>query len=543
MEKTWLQHYPAEVPAEIDPDKYKSIVELFELSCKKFAGNVAFESMGVSYTYRDFDRMAHNFAAYLQSNTDLKPGDRIALQMPNILSYPIAIYGSLLAGLVIVNTNPMYTAREMEHQFTDSGAKAIVIFSAFSKVLEGIVSNTNIKTVIIADTTDLFPISATPITYPNALSFRDVIADNSNSKFTPVDSKGSDIAFLQYTGGTTGVSKGAVLTHRNIIANVEQGASMSTIKIDDGKEIIATALPLYHVFALNVCCIRFIVIGGKNVLIANPRDITGFVKELSKHKLTFLTGVNTLFNSLANNEDFKKLDFSSLKAVVGGATAIQKAVADNWKAITGTTLSEGYGLTEATCVVTSNLRNGTERFGTIGIPIPSTEVKLMDDDGVEVAVGESGEIWVRGPQVMQGYYNKPEETAKVLTADGWLKTGDVGIVSDDGYFKIVDRKKDMILVSGFNVYPNEVEGVVVMNPKVMEAACIGIEDEKSGEVVKIFVVKKDASLTESELLEHCRKYLAAYKVPKSVEFRDELPKSPIGKILRRMLRPDAKIKS
>ncbi len=539
MEKTWLKQYPEGVPAEINPDKYKSIVELFELSTKKFADNVALESMGVPVTFKNFDRLAHNFAAYLQTNTDLKPGDRIALQMPNILSYPIAIYGSMLAGLVVVNTNPLYTAREMEHQFKDSGAKAIVIFSPFAPVLKSIVANTDIKTVIIAEATDLFPTPASPMPYEGGISFRDVVADIPANKFTAVETKSSDIAFLQYTGGTTGVSKGAVLTHRNVLANVEQTSSLNSIRTIEGKEIIVTPLPLYHIFSLTVNFIGYIANGGKNILIANPRDIPGFVKTLSTSKLTFLTGVNTLFNTLANDPEFQKLDFSTLKGVIGGATAVQKPVADLWKKVTGTSLVEGYGLTETSPVVTCNKIDGTERVGTIGIPMPSTEVKLMDDDGVEVAQGEAGEIWVKGPQVMQGYYNRPDETAKVMTADGWLKTGDVGVVSEDGYFKIVDRKKDMIIVSGFNVYPNEVEEIVVMHPKVMEAACIGIEDAKSGEVVKIFVVKKDPSLTEAELMEHCKQLLTGYKVPKAIEFRDDLPKTPIGKILRRMLRPDA----
>lgn len=543
MEKTWLKQYPAGVPIEINPDKYKSVKELFELSCKKFADNIAFESMGVQVTFKNFDKSAHHFAAYLQNNTDLKPGDRIALQMPNILSYPVAIYGSMLAGLVIVNTNPLYTAREMEHQFKDSGAKAIVLYSPFSPVLQSIIDKTDIKTVIIAEATDLFPTPAMPMPYPGGISFRDTIADNPANKFTEVETKGSDIIFLQYTGGTTGVSKGAVLTHRNVVANVEQTSALNSVRIMEGKEIIVTPLPLYHIFSLVVNLIAYIANGGKNILIANPRDIPAFVKTLSTSKFTFMTGVNTLFNTLANDAEFQKLDFSTLKAAIGGATAIQKPVSDLWKKITGSALVEGYGLTETSPVVTCNKIDGTERVGTIGIPLPSTEVKLMNEDGVEVPVGESGEIWVKGPQVMQGYYKRPDETAKVLTADGWLKTGDIGVVSDDGYFKIVDRKKDMIIVSGFNVYPNEVEEVVAMHPKVMEAACVGIEDAKSGEVVKIFVVKKDSSLTEAELMEHCRKNLTAYKVPKAIEFRDELPKTPIGKILRRMLRPDAVVKS
>ncbi len=550
MEKVWLKHYPATMPAEINPDSYKNIVQLFEESCKKYSTKVAFENMGVAVTYSDLDRMAHNFAAYLQNKTDLKPGDKIALQMPNVLSYPVAIYGSMLAGLVIVNTNPLYTAREMEYQFKDSGAKAIVIVANFAKSLEEIIAKTNIKTVIVAEIPDLFPglkrlivnfviknVKKMVPAYnlPGAISFRDVVK-NSSLKFTPVEAKNSDIAFLQYTGGTTGVSKGAVLTHRNIIANMEQIRSMMASHLKEGEEIIITPLPLYHIFSLTVNCLAFMSMGGTNVLITNPRDIPAFVKELQKHKFTFLTGVNTLFNALMNDPDFVKIDFSHTKGIVGGATAIQKPVAEKWKNLTGKSLVEGYGLTESSPVASCNLINGSDRIGTIGIPVSSTDMKLTDDAGNEVPIGEAGEIWIKGPQVMQGYYNKPEETAKVLTPDGWLKTGDIAVVSEDGFFKIVDRKKDMILVSGFNVFPNEVEEVVAMHPKVMEVAAVGVPDEKSGEVVKIFVVKRDQSLTEAELMEHCKKNLTGYKLPKFIEFRNELPKTPVGKILRRMLR-------
>ena len=550
MEKVWLKHYPASMPAEINPDSYKNIVQLFEESCKKYSNKVAFENMGVGITYSELDRMAHNFAAYLQNKTNLKPGDKIALQMPNILSYPIAIYGSMLAGLVVVNTNPLYTGREMEHQFKDSGAKAIVIVANFAKSLEEIISKTDIKTVIVTEIPDLFPAIKRVIVnfvlknvkkmvpaynLPTAISFRDVVK-NSSLKFTPVTTQNSDTAFLQYTGGTTGVSKGAVLTHRNIIANMEQIRTMMSGYLNEGTEIIITPLPLYHIFSLTVNCLAFMSMGGKNVLITNPRDIPGFVKELQAHKFTFLTGVNTLFNALMADPNFGKIDFSNVKGIVGGATAIQRPVAEKWKQLTGKSLVEGYGLTESSPVASCNLLNGSDRIGTIGIPVSSTDMKLVDDDGNEVKQGESGEIWIKGPQVMQGYYNKPEETAKVLTPDGWLKTGDIAVVSEDGFFKIVDRKKDMILVSGFNVFPNEVEEVVAMYDKVMEVAAVGVPDEKSGEVVKIFVVKKDQSLTEAELMEHCKKNLTGYKLPKFVEFRNELPKTPVGKILRRMLR-------
>jgi long-chain acyl-CoA synthetase len=550
MEKVWLKHYPATMTAEINPDNYKNIVQLFEESCKKFSDKVAYENMGVGITYREFDQLAHNFAAYLQNKTDLKPGDKIALQMPNILSYPVAIYGSMLAGLIIVNTNPLYTPREMEYQFKDSGAKAIVIVANFAKSLEEILSKTDIKTVIISEIPDLFPpVKRVIVNFvvknikkmvpaynlPGAISFRETIK-NASLKFTPVTTKNTDIAFLQYTGGTTGVSKGAILTHRNILANMEQIKSLMSAQLEDGKEVIITPLPLYHIFSLTVNCLAFMCMGGRNVLITNPRDIPGFVKELQKQKFTFLTGVNTLFNALMADPGFSKIDFSLTKGIVGGATAIQKPVAEKWKQLTGKSLVEGYGLTESSPVASCNLLNGSDRIGTIGIPVSSTDMKLMDDDGNEVKQGESGEIWIKGPQVMQGYYNKPEETAKVLTPDGWLKTGDVAVVSEDGFFKIVDRKKDMILVSGFNVFPNEVEEVVAMYDKVMEVAAVGVPDEKSGEVVKIFVVKKDQSLTKAELMEHCKKNLTGYKLPKFIEFRNELPKTPVGKILRRMLR-------
>lgn len=543
MEKTWLKQYPAGVPAEIKIDKYNSIKDLIEHNTKKFADKVAFESMGVPLTYAKYDQLAKNFAAYLQTNTDLKPGDRIALQMPNILSYPVAIYGAMLAGLVVVNTNPLYTAREMEHQFKDSGAKAIVLYSPFAPVLKSIIDKTDIKTVFIAEATDMFPTPDVPVPYEGGISFRAAVADNAANKYTPVATKITDIAFLQYTGGTTGVSKGAVLSHGNVLANVAQTLAMNSVVMEEGKEIVITPLPLYHIFSLVVNFIGFIELGGKDILIANPRDIPGFVKTIATSNFTFMTGVNTLFNGLLHDPDFAKINFSSLKCGLGGATAIQKPVADLWKKVTGTTLAEGYGLTETSPVVSVNKIDGSARVGTIGLPVPSTDVKLMDDDGKEAKVGERGEIWVKGPQVMQGYYNRPDATAEVITADGYLKTGDVGVFSEDGYLTIVDRIKDMILVSGFNVYPNEIEEVVAMHPKVMEAAAIGIPSEKSGESVKIFVVKKDPSLTEEEVMEHCKKLLTGYKVPKEIEFRTELPKTPIGKILRRMLRPDAVAKA
>jgi long-chain acyl-CoA synthetase len=495
--------------------------------------------------------LATNFAAYLQNKTDLVPGDKIAIQMPNILQYPVALYGAMKAGLIVVNTNPLYTPREMEYQFKDSGAKAIVIVANFADSLEQVIKNTSIKHVFLTEIGDLMGFPKKHIVnfvlkyvkkmvpsfnLPQAISFSTALADN-GLKFKKVKILPDDIAFLQYTGGTTGVSKGAILNHFNIVANMEQMNAWMQTAVKDRIEVIITPLPLYHIFSLTVNCLGFMSKGGKNVLITNPRDIPGFVKELKKHKFTIITGVNTLFNALLNNEDFNKLDFSHLKVTVGGAMAVQRLVAERWKKVTGCVLTEGYGLTESSPAASANpIVGGKDRIGTIGLPIPSTEFKLMDDDNQEVALGEPGEIWIKGPQVMQGYYNKPDETAKVITVDGWLKTGDIAIFTEEGYFKIVDRKKDMILVSGFNVYPNEIEDVVASCPGVLEVAAIGIPDEKSGEVVKIFVVKKDQSLTEEAVMAYCKENLTGYKLPKHIEFRAELPKTNVGKILRRALR-------
>lgn len=546
----WHQHY-GEIPKEINPDSYDSIVAAFEESCDKFGNKVAFENMGVPMTFNQLKQRAHNFAAWLQTNTDLVPGDKIAIQMPNLLQYPICIYGSMLAGLVVVNVNPLYTAREMEHQFNDSGAKALVIVANFCAELEQCIKNTPIKHVIVTKIPDLFPQPKQFIVnlvlkhvkkmipsynLSNTIDFRDVVKDR-GLKVKPVTIKNTDVAFLQYTGGTTGVSKGAVLTHRNIIANGEQMKAWMGDTLKEGEEILITPLPMYHIFSLTVNCLAFIILGGKNVLITNPRDIPAFVKELDNQKWTVMTGVNTLFNGLLNNEDFKKLDFSSVKAVIGGAMAIQKPVAEKWRDVTGNLLVEGYGLTESSPVASANPLNGSARIGTIGVPVPSTEMKLCDEEGNEVPMGERGEINIKGPQVMQGYYNRPDETDNVLK-DGWLRTGDVAVMSEDGYFKIVDRIKDMILVSGFNVYPNEVEDVIAAHPKVLEVAAIGVPDEKSNEAVKVFVVKKDPSLTEQEIKDFCKEELTGYKKPKHVAFRDELPKTNVGKILRRALREE-----
>lgn len=549
--RIWHKHYPAGMPIEINPDSYPSILQAIEDSCAEYGNKVAFENMGVPLTFNQLRERAHSFASWIQTNTDLKPGDRIALQMPNLLQYPICIYGSFIAGLVVVNVNPLYTAREMEHQLNDSGAKAIVIVANFCHELQQCVKNTGLKHIIVTQIPDLFPQPKQFIvnlvlkhvkkmvpaySLPSTIDFREVVKQR-GQKPKMAELKGSDTAFLQYTGGTTGVSKGAVLTHRNVIANMEQMKALMGDTLKQGEEIVITPLPMYHIFSLTVNCMSFICLGGKNVLVTNPRDIPAFVKELKTHRWTVMTGVNTLFNALLNSDDFKALDFSSVKAVIGGAMAIQRPVAEKWKEVTGSILVEGYGLTESSPVASANLLNGTARIGTIGVPVPSTDMKLTDENGKDVPVGERGEILIKGPQVMQGYYNRPEETANQIK-DGWLRTGDVAVMSEDGYFTIVDRIKDMILVSGFNVYPNEVEEVIASHSKVLEVAAIGVPDDKSNEAVKVFVVKKDPSLTEKEIKDFCAENLTGYKRPKHVVFRDELPKTNVGKILRRALREE-----
>ena len=549
--KIWHQHYSATTPKEINPDEYESIVAAFEESCDRYGDKVAFENMGVTLTFNELKHKAHNFCSWIQNSTELQPGDRIAIQMPNLLQYPICIFGSMLAGLIVVNVNPLYTSREMEHQFNDSGAKALVIVENFCSELQECVSKTGIKHVIVTKIADLFPQPKQFIvnlvikhvkkmvpafSIPNTIDFRELVKDQS-VKSRPIYPKNTDTAFLQYTGGTTGVSKGAVLTHRNVIANMLQMKSWMGDTLKEGEEVIITPLPMYHIFSLTVNCLAFIALGGKNVLVTNPRDIPAFVKELKKQEWTVMTGVNTLFNALLNDEEFRKLDFSKVRCVIGGAMAIQKTVAENWQEVTGNLLVEGYGLTESSPVASANLLEGKARIGTIGIPVPSTDMKLCDDEGNEVPQGERGEINIKGPQVMQGYYNRPEETENVLK-DGWLRTGDVAVMDEDGYFRIVDRIKDMILVSGFNVYPNEVEDMIASHPKVLEVAAIGVPDEKSNEAVKVFIVKKDPSLTPLEVKEFCAEKLTGYKKPKHIEFRDELPKTNVGKILRRALREE-----
>ncbi|GLQ71858.1 long-chain-fatty-acid--CoA ligase FadD [Vibrio sp. vnigr-6D03] len=553
MDKVWLTRYPSDVPETIDPDNYPSLVEMFEQSVHKFADQPAFMNMGSVMTFRKLEERSRAFAAYLQNELKLKKGDRVAIMMPNLLQYPIALFGILRAGLIAVNVNPLYTPRELEHQLNDSGAKAIVIVSNFANTLEQVVDNTPIKHVILTSLGQMLPrAKGTLVDFvvkyvkgmvpkydlPNAISFRKAIRKGRREQYVKPFMSGDDIAFLQYTGGTTGVAKGAVLTHRNMLANVMQAKGAYGPVLSEGRELVVTALPLYHIFALTVNCLLFIELGGRNLMITNPRDIPGFVKELQKYPFTAITGVNTLFNALVNNEDFKELDFSRMSIAVGGGMAVQRAVADKWKDITGGFLLEGYGLTECAPLVAANPHDSTEYNGAIGLPVPSTDVRIIDDEGNVLPNDQVGELQVRGPQVMQGYWQRPEATKEVIDHEGWLSTGDIVKFDEEGFLHIVDRKKDMILVSGFNVYPNEIEDVVSLHGKVLEVAAIGEPHEVSGEVVKICVVKRDPSLTKDELISHCREHLTGYKIPKIIEFRDDLPKTNVGKILRRALREE-----
>ncbi len=554
MDKVWLNRYPEDVPAEINPDAYPSLVEMFEKSVHKFADQTAFINMGQVMTFRKLEERSRAFAAYLQNDLKLKKGDRVAVMMPNLLQYPIALFGILRAGCVVVNVNPLYTPRELEHQLNDSGAKAIVIVSNFAHTLEKVVKNTCVSHVILTSLGDqLSRPKGTLVNFvvkyvkkmvpkyhlPHATSMRSALKKGRRMQYVKPFLSGEDTAFLQYTGGTTGVAKGAILTHRNMLANVMQAKGAYGPVLTDSRELIVTALPLYHVFALTVNCLLFIEIGGQNLLITNPRDIPTFVKELQRYQFTAITGVNTLFNALLNNEDFHELDFSNLRLSVGGGMAVQRAVAEKWKDITKTYLLEGYGLTECAPLVAAYPHNLVDYNGSIGLPVPSTDVRIVDDEGNVLSNDQTGELQVRGPQVMKGYWERPEATKDVLTDDGWLSTGDVVCFDDEGFLHIVDRKKDMILVSGFNVYPNEIEDVIALHPKVLEVAAIGQEHEVSGEIVKVCVVPRDSSLTRDELLTHCREYLTGYKIPKIVEFREELPKTSVGKILRRALREES----
>ncbi|TAK85994.1 MAG: long-chain-fatty-acid--CoA ligase [Betaproteobacteria bacterium] len=553
MERIWLKSYPRGVPADIDPNEFQSLVELFETSVKKYGDRPAYHSMGKVITFTELDRRARDFGAWLQAQ-GLPKGARVAIMMPNCLQYPVTMFGTLRAGCTVVNVNPLYTARELEHQLKDSGAEAMVVLENFGHVLQDVRHKTPLKHVVVTSLGEMLGLKGVivnlvvrkvkkmvpPFELPGAVTLKDALDEGAGKTLATPPLGHEDIAYLQYTGGTTGISKGAMLTHRNVIAALLQYRAWLHPATGERRQVMITALPLYHIFSLTVNCLVMTAVGGENVLITNPRDIPGFVKELAKHKYTIITGVNTLFNALLHHPQFAKLDFSSLKLAIGGGMAVQKAVAERWKQVTGTPLIEGYGLTETAPSATANPLNVTEYTGSIGVAMPSTDIALRDDNGREVAIGQAGEICIRGPQVMKGYWQQPDETAKVLGADGFLRTGDVAIMDEKGYIRIVDRKKDMILVSGFNVYPNEIEQVVATHPGVLECAAIGVPDEHSGEVPKVFVVKKDPQLTEQDVLEHCKKELTGYKRPKYVEFRTELPKTNVGKILRRALREEKK---
>ncbi|MEH6595327.1 MAG: AMP-binding protein [Colwellia polaris] len=551
MDKIWLEKsYPSGVEFEINPDKYSSIADLFFKYTKQYSSNTAFINMGSSITYQELLEQATAFAAYLQKDLGLVKGDKFAIMIPNLLQYPIALFGALISGLTVVNVNPLYTPRELQHQLKDSGAKSILILENFANVLETVIAKTDVQQVIITRVGDRLSavkgaIVNSVIKYvkkqvpsyhlPGAIKFNQAMAKGAALNFTPVNVVGEDLAFLQYTGGTTGPSKGAMLTHRNLIANVEQSNASTKNVYEVGNEMMVTALPLYHIFALTSNCLCFIPFGGANLLITNPRDMPGFVKELGKYPFTAITGVNTLFNGLLHTPGFDKLDFSTLKLGFGGGMAVQRPVAELWEKVTGTRLLEGYGLTECSPLVTMSPYTQESYNGSIGVPAPSTDVRLIGDDGEEVAIGQPGEMWVKGPQVMKGYYNRQDATDEVLK-DGWLATGDIATVDEEGFFRIVDRKKDMIIVSGFNVFPNEIEEVLVMHAGILEAAAIGVKNDATGEAVKVFIVKKDPDLTEQDVFDHCNEMLTNYKRPKFVEFMVELPKTNVGKVLRKELR-------
>lgn len=549
MEKIWLKNYDSRVPAEINPDRYSSIVDILEQSVETYSSNVSYINMGNEITFAELDELSKSFAAYLQ-NAGLKKGDAVAIMMPNLIQYPVALFGILRAGMTVVNVNPLYTTRELKHQLVDSNAKGIVIVENFASTLAEVITDTTVDKVLLTSLGDMLsPLKKTLTNFvvkhvkkmvpafqlPMAESFLAALKKGRSLPYQRPEVSGEDLAFLQYTGGTTGVSKGAMLTHRNIVGNLEQTSNILETVVDAGKEVVVTALPLYHIFALQGNCLTFVKFGCPNLLITNPRDMPGFVAELAKYPFTVITGVNTLFNGLLNTEGFDKLDFSKLKFALGGGAAVQRPVAERWQKVTGHVLLEGYGLTECCPTVTVNPPQLEAYKGSIGMPVPSTEIKLVDEEGQEVAMGEAGEMWVKGPQVMKGYLNRPDATDEMIV-DGWLATGDIATCDEDGYFYIVDRKKDMILVSGFNVFPNEIEEVAAMHEDVVEAAAVGVPHEASGEIVKLVAVRKSDSLTEQALIEHCRQHLTGYKVPKKVEFKDELPKTNVGKILRRELR-------
>ena len=539
------------MPQEIDVNSYASVTEVLEESFTKYKDKTAFINMGKKLSYTEIDELSKKFASFLQNKAHLKKGDRIAIQMPNILQFPVALFGALRAGLTVVNTNPLYTTREMKHQFKDAGVKAIVILANFAYNLEEVISETEIETVVVTELGDLldFPKSilinkalkhvkkmVPDFSLPGHIKFNTALKEGAKLEFQNVYTSHDDLAFLQYTGGTTGVAKGAMLTHKNIIANMLQIVAFMDYRLNDGNELVCTPLPLYHIFSLTVNCMAMMHFGASNLLITNPRDIPGFIKILQKNRVSIFAGLNTLFNSLMNHPGFTEIDFKSLKITVSGGMALQTAVANRWEELTGNRVSEGYGLTESSPVASCNNVDGSACIGSIGVPVPSTAIKIVDDQGNEVVDGESGELLIYGPQVMKGYWQRPDETENMITEDGWLKTGDVAIFNEEGYFQIVDRMKDMILVSGFNVFPNEIEDVLAQHAQVVEVAAIGVPDERSGEIVKVFIVPKDKTLTKDEIIAHCKDNLAGYKVPKLVEFREDLPKSNVGKVLRRELR-------
>ncbi|MCY4444469.1 MAG: AMP-binding protein [Proteobacteria bacterium] len=553
QEFPWIQSYQEGIPALADYSEYSSLVDIFRKSCEKFSSYPAFTNMGVTINYGELKMYANQFASYLQHVLHVKKGDRVAIMCPNLLQYPVALFGALQAGATIVNVNPLYTPRELEHQLKDSGAETIVILKNFAHTLEKALPKTQIKHIIVTEIGDLFPLPKQLIVnfvikyvkkmipayhLPSPHTFKAVLAKGAMEDYDEVTLDYQDHAFLQYTGGTTGLSKGAILTHENIVANVVQSILWISPLLVEGQEKIITALPLYHIFSLTANCMIFLAYGGENILITNPRDIPGFIKELKKHSFTSITGVNTLFNALLNHPQFKSLDFSHLKLGLAGGMALKGPVADHWQKVTGKVLTQAYGLTETSPAACINPMNAASFNGSVGLPISSTEVVIKDDKGTSLKIGEVGEICIKGPQVMKGYWQKPESTAEVMTKDDFFKTGDIGKLDENGFVYIVDRKKDMILVSGFNVYPNEIEEVVVHHPAILDCAAVGVADEKSGEVVKIFCVKKDSAITEEEVLKHCKKNLTGYKIPKYIEFRDELPKSNVGKVLRRMLKEE-----
>lgn len=554
----WNDKRPAGVPSDIDVGAYKSVIEVFERSCKKFADRPAFSNMGVTLTYAELERYSAAFAGYLQAHTDLAPGDRIAVQMPNVLQYPIAVFGAMRAGLIVVNTNPLYTPREMRHQFKDSGARALVYMNLFGSKVQEVLPDTDLQYLIEAKMGDLMPTAkgwlvntvvrkvkkmVPDYSLPQAISFKSALRLGRGQAIRPLNVSLDDIAVLQYTGGTTGLAKGAMLTHGNLVANMQQARACLGQFGDDGhpllregQEVMIAPLPLYHIYAFTANCMCMMVTGNHNVLITNPRDIGGFIKELKNWRFSLLLGLNTLFVALMDHPDFRTVDFSHLKVTNSGGTALVKATAERWKQLTGCSITEGYGLTETSPVASANPYGNKSRLGTVGLPVPGTLMKVINDDGVEQPLGERGELCIKGPQIMKGYWNKPEATAEVLDSEGWFKSGDIAVIDPDGFVRIVDRKKDMIIVSGFNVYPNEIEDVVMAHPKVANCAVIGVPDERSGEAVKLFVVARETGVSVEELKAYCKENFTGYKIPKHIVLRESLPMTPVGKILRRELR-------